>query len=116
VSVLSGKFDFYPCPLEMFTVRNNALEVRYVRSSCSQKWHMTSFLLLLEYDQDETIQYVQNKFNMEEDMAVRLKPDILVNVDPQMFWSSVLHSNAQIMVLKKLPECPGGLIKEYCHI
>jgi hypothetical protein len=59
--------------------------------------------------------YVQNIFSMEDDME-RLQPDILVDVDEGMFWSSILHSKTLIKVLKKLPQCPHDLISEWSSI
>ena len=52
---------------------------------------------------------------MEEDLE-RLKPEVLADIDPQMFWSSVLHSKALHKQLKKLPNCPDDLIQEWSSI
>jgi hypothetical protein len=104
--VLAAKFHIYPCPCETFL---DALEVRFLLPG------RTTHDFFLDYGQDETIQYVNNIFNMEEDME-RLKPDVLADVDPQMFWSSVLHSKALIKALKGLPECPDDLIKDWSNI
>jgi len=52
---------------------------------------------------------------MDEDME-RLKPEVLADIDPQMFWSSVLHSKSVVKVLRGLPECPDEIVREWSNI
>ena len=96
-AVLASKFHIYPCPCEHF---QDALEVRYLLPGRSR--HQ----FFVDSGPNELRHYVQNVQNWELTTTMReerLTPDYLAEVDPQMFWSAVLHSKTMMTVLQGLP-------------
>ena len=116
-TVLNSNFHIYPCPCETYM---DALEVRFLLPGRS------THDFFLDFGEDETIQYARNILSMGQEENTntdveRLMPEVLVDVDPQMFWSSVLHSKALVKVLKKLPQSSNitdtsTLLKEWSNI
>ena len=99
----NGRYKIYPCPHETYL---DAMEVRFIESKKGNKTQMTDpafhfFIkqeIFLDYGVHEIILYVQNVIAMKE--IHRLLPKILAQIDPQMFWSIVLHPNAFLTEIK----------------
>jgi hypothetical protein len=104
-AVLDSKFHIYPCPCDTFL---DSLEVRYVLPGAS------THEFFLDYGAHETVQYARNVHALNE-LDKRLSPAVLADVDPQMFWSSVLHSKLLVKELNNL-QAPSSLVQEWLNV
>lgn len=104
-TVLDSTFHIYPCPCETYL---DSLEVRYILPGKS------THEFFLDYGAHETIQYARN-VNALNELQERLSPAVLADVDPQMFWSSVLHSKLLVKELNNL-QAPATLVQEWSNV
>jgi len=90
----TGSYKIYPCPHENHL---DAMEVRYMDSNSNNRIILYQELYL-DYGEKELVYYVKNVIAMKQ--IHRLMPKTLAQVDPQVFWSALLHANAFISILK----------------
>lgn len=83
-AVLAGCFKIYPCAHAHY---RDAMEVRYVAHNASNT--VVRHETYLEYGPEEATAYVWNALALGD--VDRLVPSTLAKVDPQAFWSAVLH-------------------------
>lgn len=101
-AVRMGSYHLYPCH---FVEYRDALEVRFGSDSVS------AHEIWLDYGPSESTAYVRNAVALGA--TQRLAPAVLVQVDPQAFWSAVLHCDAFVATLK---ECCAGSSSSECKL
>jgi hypothetical protein len=104
-AVTTGAFHMYPnnCPQYY-----DALEVRFAheKGMSHEKW--------LDFGPTETIAYVKNAAALGA--TTRLSPPILAQVDPQAFWSAILHYYKFLATLKECCSSDTKLVKEWADL
>lgn len=96
-AVKQGTYQIYPCALKQYL---DALEVKYVDISNKKKEYIVLQDIYLDYGKSEATDYIQHATAMNE--CYRLFPDVLAEVDPQMFWSFMLWFEPIIQVLEQM--------------
>ena len=96
----SGAFKIYPCPHKTYL---DAMEVRYIYIDSTSKTTTSNNAIcikqeiFLDYGRNEIKLYVRNAAHLNE--LHRLLPKTLAQVDPQIFWSVLLHPNIFLATL-----------------
>ena len=104
-AVRAGAYHIYPCSYFEYL---DALEVRFSFSSGSKHE------IWLDYGPVETKGYVENAFAL--DATDRLYPEILAQVDPQAFWSAILHYETFMTALRSNLAPESKLLTEWIDL
>lgn len=90
----AGHFAIYPC---LDKNQWDAMEIRYIDTSSSE-YIKVRHEIYLDYGPGEADLYLRNAVGLGE--IDRLFPEVLGKVDPQAFWSVILHIEHTLLVIE----------------
>ena len=96
-SVQKGAFKIYPCAYQEY---HDSMEARFIDDTTSEDAIVVRHEIYLDYGPEEAEAYVLNAGALGD--IDRLFPSALAKVDPQAFWSAVLHIDVFTKALESL--------------
>ena len=106
-AVKLGSYQITPCALKQYL---DSHEVRYADLSGKRKDIAINHEIYLDYGVEEATMYPRHAAALKE--TYRLFPEVLAEVDPQAFWSSMLWLKPFIQALEEL-QLSADLINEW---
>ena len=90
-AVKHGRYHIYPC---VFRLQTNCMEVQYYGYDPQEDPSQQKTVccdLYMDFGSEEALMYPLHAYSLGE--LDRLRPDILAEVDPDMFWALVLRAH-----------------------